>query len=1035
MLLLLSIALQLGARGGNESTPPAGDSAGYWQQRASYTIVAALDEAKERVSGVGDLRYVNYSPDTLREMYVHQYLNAFRPGSKWSAIDEREGRDRFQRLRDPDNGYERFTAPVTVNGVAVRVEYPGAPDSTVVRFALPLPLGPGDSVTVHFEWEARPSTLPRRQGRRGRHWDLAQWYPKVAVYDRHGWQPNALTPAGELYGEFGTFDVTLVVASDQVLGATGVVVAGDPGWARVKQWGEIRDERDTYPEMAGAGVPAAPPGFKAVRFYARDIHEFAWTASPEYRYEGGSYADRIAIHVLYRPGDEKEWGGGQAVQRTARALSWLESIYGAYAYPQETNVHRLDGGGTEFPMMIMDGSASPGLILHESGHIYSFGILANNEWRSGWMDEGLTSFQTSWALRLSPIDRAHGESPPGPPPAGGYRALAVAPKPWDAAQIGMQRLVLSGIAQPIGFSANDFSDFGVYNTMIYSRAENMYTALRDMLGDTGTVAWLHRYYADWKLKHVDEAAMRGAVERSSGKKWDWFFDQWVHRVGVIDYSLDDATTERAAGGFVTHARIARRSGYRHTMPVGVRTASGWTIQRGDAANDEETLVFRTTDAPLEVRLDPRHTTEDWDRRNDVAHPRWLPRIFDPRTKRLVLEWPFLDQSDRDRTVIALAPLVWYSSTGGVNIAARARTNYEGMVDRAELGLGLASRRPRYTSSLSGAGTYADDLAAPLSRIQAWATVENPRLPGAAQPVMGLATGVWMLDGVIKGELRRAWDDSPHPLSRTSRIAHSLALTATFPYESKWLDFARFTDVTTVDARATFSRSGADATGVSARATAMGGWVSGQHIDQVGGHFLRRAELELKKVTALTDDGMTVAFARLFGAGGWNTPLQRSVGIASLDFTDTFSNHLLRPTGSVFSPRNADDIHYTSLGGFALRGYSPLLVLRDYAGASANAELARSLVTFGPRASRSLALWAHAFGDIGSPIVRGYAATREWPADAGVGLAVRGQLFDRDIHVRAELPLWARQPALAIGSDRNQLDRVRFRWTFSLQDLW
>src|SRR2546423_15724116 len=121
------------------STPPSGDTAGYWQQRISYTITATLDERAQKVRAQATLLYVNNSPDTLREMYVHQYLNAFRPGSKWSEDDEREGRELFQHLPDPEYAYERLTVPPTVNGVAVRVDYPGAPDSTVAHFALPTP--------------------------------------------------------------------------------------------------------------------------------------------------------------------------------------------------------------------------------------------------------------------------------------------------------------------------------------------------------------------------------------------------------------------------------------------------------------------------------------------------------------------------------------------------------------------------------------------------------------------------------------------------------------------------------------------------------------------------------------------------------------------------------------------------------------------------------------------------------------------------------------------------------------------------------
>ena len=106
---------------GGATTPPSRDTVGYWQQQADHKIAAVLDETNERVRARGTLRYVNRSPDTLRVLWLHQYLNAFRPGSRWSATDAREGRDRFQHLAEKDQAFERFTAPPTVNGAAARL--------------------------------------------------------------------------------------------------------------------------------------------------------------------------------------------------------------------------------------------------------------------------------------------------------------------------------------------------------------------------------------------------------------------------------------------------------------------------------------------------------------------------------------------------------------------------------------------------------------------------------------------------------------------------------------------------------------------------------------------------------------------------------------------------------------------------------------------------------------------------------------------------------------------------------------------------
>src|SRR3990172_6785170 len=178
-LLLLQAQLQAAA----PRTPA--DPAAYFQQDVRYTIAARLDEPSGILTASARLIYRNNSPDTLREIYFHLYLNAFRPHSLFADDELRQQIHRFSDLPDPYYAYERLHG-VAIGGVPVAAEYPLAPDSTVARFALPAPLPPGDSLVVDLAWEARLSAIPRRQGRSGRHYDFAQWYPKVAVEDAGG---------------------------------------------------------------------------------------------------------------------------------------------------------------------------------------------------------------------------------------------------------------------------------------------------------------------------------------------------------------------------------------------------------------------------------------------------------------------------------------------------------------------------------------------------------------------------------------------------------------------------------------------------------------------------------------------------------------------------------------------------------------------------------------------------------------------------------------------------------------------------------
>lgn len=1050
-MLLLLLALQQGPGPApvQATTPPSRDTIGYWQQRADYRIAARLDERAQRLEARGTLAYTNHSPDTLRELYLHQYLNAFRPASLWSRQDAREGRVRFQNLKDPDHGYERFTADPLVDGVAVKAEYPGAPDSTVVRLALPRPLPPGGTVRVEMAWHARPATLPRRQGRRGRSWDFAHWYPKVAVYDRGGWEMNALQPAGEFYAEFGDFEVDLTLANDQVVGTTGVVVAGDPGWERVRRWGQPRMQPAAYDVALEAPATFAPEeNERTVRIRARDVHTFAWSTSPDYRYEGGAYVrpsprpmrfrtwDTVAVHVLYRPGDEGQWGNGQAVQRTVNAIAWLERTYGPYAYPQMTNLHRLDGGGTEYPMMMMNGSASQGLILHEGGHIFTYGILANNEWRSGWMDEGLTSYQTSWAQGLTRIEEARGGAGvalpvrlPAPVKPKGYAGLALRPTDGPDADLGQWRAAATGTAEPIGTRADRFRDFGTYNAMIYDRAEMMYGQLRDAIGDSAFSAFLQDYYARWALRHVDEVAMRASAERAAGRDLGWFFDQWVHRTGLIDYALVNTRTRRDGDAWVTRARVVRRGTYRHPMPVGVRTASGWTIARAEPTQDKQWVEVRTTEEPQEVRLDPHRTTEDWYRPNDERVGWWI--FKGPRGPRNVVDWPLLDQSSADRSVAAWSPMAWYHRDPGLALGVRVRGNYRGIVDRNEVGFATYTENTVRLERCRNFGLTCPGNGGD-AQTHVWAILENPYANGGRVPRMGYRAAYAEIDGIQFAELRQRFDRRRFVTAPSARFTTDVAVRFTRPYARGYLDDGRWSGVDVLDGRVAMTLVPA------ARPLPVRGgqWRPTARVELLGGvrgESLAEPGLSSTAFGVLQAEASTV---RRTAADRWTTfarawytyanddaPVERLPSVGTRGATELFFNHLVRPAGGALSH---EDVPFVVPGGAALRGYAPYGALRQ--AVAFNGEQARKLHAFGR--TRRLGLWATGWANIAARDLR----FEDRLAEAGAGLALRGPLFDRDVRFRVDLPLWLSEPALAIGG-RGTSEEFGVRVSFAASDLF
>jgi hypothetical protein len=561
-------------------------------QRVEYRIEASLDEATDVLTGRAVLRYTNNASVTIDTLYFHQHLNAFRPNSEWARREAAEGEFRFQRLRDDAHAFERLTG-VRVGDCEVEPVYPGAPDSTVVAVPLRQAIGPGASLEIELDWEARLSTTPRRQGREGRHYDWAHWYPRIAVFDADGWHYQPLVAQGEFWGEFASYDVTLEVERDQVVAATGVPVEGDPGWESALVAGEVHYARDAYPdqpaERLGLLAEAVPDGRKRMRWRAEEVIHFAWTADPELRYEGGLWGE-LPVHILYRPGGARAWGGGTALERTYRALEWSRHVFGDYVYPQLTIVERVERGGTEFPMLIMNGSASEGLIVHEVLHQYAHAILANNEWRDGWLDEGLTDYLTNRYFD-----------------AAGQAGV------WDRALAAARARERRGTVQPVAIPGDQFRDFATYAAKTYTKAGLVFRMLEGLVGEETMFEILRTFYERNRLSHVDERRLRAAVEEVTGESYDWFFDQWLHSTDRLDYAILDAAASRLPDGRWRTVVTVERSGDAW-MPVELQV--GAAISTLDSRDRVQVVDVVTDRRPEAAVLDPRDLLLDSDPSNN-----------------------------------------------------------------------------------------------------------------------------------------------------------------------------------------------------------------------------------------------------------------------------------------------------------------------------------------------------------------------------------------------------------------------------------
>ncbi|HIN46132.1 MAG TPA: M1 family peptidase, partial [Candidatus Marinimicrobia bacterium] len=626
----------------------------YWQQWVHYGMEVSLDTAEHSLSGTSNITYVNKSPDSLHRIYMHLYPNAFQVGSvKYREYKRRHYSGGISEDKPSFIRIDRFDIQNGDTTVPIEVKI----DDTILEAELPSPLSPGDTLTFELDWVHQVREHNDRAGYKDDQYDFAQWYPKMVVYDKHGWQNIPFHAIGEFYGEFGTYDVKIDVPGGYIVGASGVVTDGDPGWSAVAvdtsieldEWLESREESTTDSAVR-----------RLVTFHAEQVHDFAWITSPNFLYESGEW-NGIDIHVLYDSEKGRDWTK-EVVKRGERVLEWLTTKFGEYPYPQVTITHAMIGGGMEYPMLVMNGSSSEGLIAHEIGHIWFYGILGNNEHEEAWLDEGFTTFQTGWYMMNQYPPDGHGGS--GNDLFGKMmflQKLLTSNSLVESAQWDVARFVTSGYNTPIAGSSRKSPGYSVYGYNAYSKPAMMLYNLRGYLGEERFLSAMQSYYDQWKLKHPDEERFRTAMREATGEDLDWFFDQWLHEAGYADYALTGWKSKRLASGeYEVTASILNKGTMAYPLDVEVELANGesyrperWTNFTNRWKDD---YTFTVPVRPKRITLDPDDWILDVDRRDNSSG-------FTPH--RFTLQMNPTPGSPRDAYLITAFPwLFWYHPLDG-----------------------------------------------------------------------------------------------------------------------------------------------------------------------------------------------------------------------------------------------------------------------------------------------------------------------------------------------------------------------------------
>jgi len=658
----------------------------YWQQFVHYKIDVTLDPEKHLLTGKETVLYRNNSPDTLHKIYFHLYPNAYKDEN---TVLMREGRKFFPfrrfTFKPEDGGYIEIRHFAIRSGKGDPTEVAFKVEDTTLEADLPEPLPPGGEIEITMEFLEKVRKHRGRAGYRGRQYDFGQWYPKVSVYDQEGWHTEPFHAIGEFYGEFGTFDVTITVPYDYIVGATGVVVDGDPGWEAVYRDTSVAEAQWTKKYLQAKKElrrkAQRERKQRTVTFHAENVHDFAWSTSPNFVYERGEY-DGIPIHVLYRSRAGNRWSK-VVLQRAHDTLKWLSERFGRYPYPQLTIIHGLMGGGMEYPMLVMNSSESEGLILHEVGHIYFYGILANNEQKEAWLDEGFTSFQTGWFQETK-------YGPLGYDPEKRRQRLPRLVRRFyplrsmrESYESYLLNYMTSGFNEPISRYAYKFRDPSSYRANAYGKGALFFDMLRYVVGDQTWRKICRAYFDRWHFKHVNEERFRKVCEDVSGMDLGWFFRQWLHDSVTVDYALGEVKKQKLPDGrYRTTVEVIRKD--QGIMPVEVllRTDRGDSlVQRWDGRDRRAQLTFVTEARPTQVVVDPNNRILD---KNLLNNGFGQIEIYP--------ECPIVPiRGSRRAYLLTYRPSLWYNEIDGLRVGMKWKGRYMDREERLYVGLWYGTR--------------------------------------------------------------------------------------------------------------------------------------------------------------------------------------------------------------------------------------------------------------------------------------------------------------------------------------------------------
>ena len=494
-----------------------------------YQIEVSLDPASKTVQGHEILTWNNRSEESIQDFCFHLYLNAFR-NNRSTFI--REGR--YQSLwsweDEVPEDYWGFTRVESVQVVPPGREVIGLDythpddeneeDRSVLMVSVDEPLPPGEAIQFRIEFESKLPRGTRRTGWAEDYFFVAQWFPKIGVWEEGGWNCHQYHRSTEYFADFGVYDASLTVPENYVVGATGKRMSEQ----------ENSDGSTTY------------------RYYQEDVHDFAWTASPRFLERQQIFTDpvlpEVEVTLLLLP--EHEHLEERYFVATDHALRYYGRWFGAYPYQTITVVdpaYRSSSGGMEYPTFLTGGTSfwapanvlrPEGVTVHEVGHQWWYGMSASNEFEESWLDEGINSWSESRVQKYTYSPSRYM-----------VRFFGGIPFVFDSVEIPFETGSLANVRRSGQWDIMirpgwEYRNNPSYRTNSYNKPEMILWTLERWLGEETMLEAMSTFFQRHQFKHPTTQDFIDTFNEVARQDLSWFFDETFFSSELVDYAVETA---------------------------------------------------------------------------------------------------------------------------------------------------------------------------------------------------------------------------------------------------------------------------------------------------------------------------------------------------------------------------------------------------------------------------------------------------------------------------------------------------------------